>query len=76
MNDRRRNAVGAEYDAFTHRDIGNIFDKNNPAFSKVIYNVSIVHDFMKNIKRRAVFFQSLFDNVKRKGYTGTKNPVF
>ena len=70
--DGGRHAVGAENQHGAVRDFFNGFHENGAAAAKLLDDVSVVNNFMVHIDRRAISFQSQFDDIHGADHAGAK----
>ena len=63
-----RNAMGREdhrLGMMLGRDLVDLLDKHSPKRLQTLHHIAIVHDFMADIDRRAIFLQSQHDDLNR-----------
>ena len=72
QEDSGRHAVGAQYEFSPRRNLGNRGDKNHSSLTKSMDDVLVVYDFMKNVDRRAEFFEGALDNGNRHLHAGAE----
>ena len=64
--------MGAENQHGAVRDFFNGFHENGAAAAKLLDDVSVVNNFMVHIDRRAISFQSQFDDIHGADHAGAK----
>ena len=70
--DALRDAMGAENRHRAGRDLVQLVDEHRAARAQILDHVAVVHDFVTDIDRRAVFLQRPLDDLDRPLDAGAK----